>query len=287
VPELVTAQDVTCIGEIVKGAKTHVFQQFVPQDILDKKFESLNKIVSVQPLWGEPDICLLGITRVDFDLTASANINIQPTSVFMGSVVSTTNEDSVKKNCKPKINTGNMCDLVAGPGQILAIRQTINVDANGDPVLETYKIEQDGKIIDGDGTWLINLPMNLDYITTNEFGEQVISNNPKIGIPTKAKYRFKVKWQNEQGLQNNFMRGNYLIPNVKEHGWDSNDPNTDPFDPTLGSVYGLDIPVGSIQMSQSFPKGGLIYNSSVNSGNLSVEIKKSLSSVRYFICSLI
>jgi pyruvate formate lyase activating enzyme len=41
VPELVTAQDVTCIGEIVKGAKTHAFQQFVPQDTLDKKFESL------------------------------------------------------------------------------------------------------------------------------------------------------------------------------------------------------------------------------------------------------
>jgi len=41
VPELVTAEDVTCIGEMVKGAKTHVLQQFVPQDTLDKRFESL------------------------------------------------------------------------------------------------------------------------------------------------------------------------------------------------------------------------------------------------------
>jgi pyruvate formate lyase activating enzyme len=41
VPELVTAQDITCIGEIVKGAKTHAFQQFVPQDTLDKRFEGL------------------------------------------------------------------------------------------------------------------------------------------------------------------------------------------------------------------------------------------------------
>jgi pyruvate formate lyase activating enzyme len=41
VPELVTAEDITCIGEIVKGAKTHAFQQFVPQDTLDKKFEGL------------------------------------------------------------------------------------------------------------------------------------------------------------------------------------------------------------------------------------------------------
>jgi pyruvate formate lyase activating enzyme len=41
VPEFVTAEDVKCIGEMVKGAKTHVFQQFVPQDTLDKKFEAL------------------------------------------------------------------------------------------------------------------------------------------------------------------------------------------------------------------------------------------------------
>jgi pyruvate formate lyase activating enzyme len=41
VPELVTAEDVTCIGELVKGAKTHAFQQFVSQDTLDKRFESL------------------------------------------------------------------------------------------------------------------------------------------------------------------------------------------------------------------------------------------------------
>jgi pyruvate formate lyase activating enzyme len=41
VPEFVTAQDVTCIGEMVKGAKTHAFQQFVPQDTLDKKFEGV------------------------------------------------------------------------------------------------------------------------------------------------------------------------------------------------------------------------------------------------------
>ncbi|HUT16849.1 MAG TPA: anaerobic ribonucleoside-triphosphate reductase activating protein [Acidobacteriota bacterium] len=39
VPEFVTAEDVKCIGEMVKGAKTHAFQQFVPQDSLDKKFE--------------------------------------------------------------------------------------------------------------------------------------------------------------------------------------------------------------------------------------------------------
>ena len=41
VPEIVTAEDMTRICELVKGAKTHAFQQFVPQDTLDKRFEGL------------------------------------------------------------------------------------------------------------------------------------------------------------------------------------------------------------------------------------------------------
>jgi len=41
VPEFVTAEDVKRIGEMVKGAKNHAFQQFVPQDTLDKKFEGV------------------------------------------------------------------------------------------------------------------------------------------------------------------------------------------------------------------------------------------------------
>lgn len=41
VPEIITAEDVTRICELAKGAKTHAFQQFVPQDTLDKRFEGL------------------------------------------------------------------------------------------------------------------------------------------------------------------------------------------------------------------------------------------------------
>jgi pyruvate formate lyase activating enzyme len=46
VPELVTADDVQCIGELVRGARTHAFQQFVPQDTLDKRFEGLKPYAS-------------------------------------------------------------------------------------------------------------------------------------------------------------------------------------------------------------------------------------------------
>jgi pyruvate formate lyase activating enzyme len=41
VPGFVDAEDIPRIGEIVKGAKTLAFQQFVPEDTLDKTFKTL------------------------------------------------------------------------------------------------------------------------------------------------------------------------------------------------------------------------------------------------------
>jgi len=41
VPEIVTAQDITCIAKMIKGSKIHALQQFVPQDTLDKHFQTL------------------------------------------------------------------------------------------------------------------------------------------------------------------------------------------------------------------------------------------------------
>jgi hypothetical protein len=178
------------------------------------------KEIEVSSFWGEEDLCNVGITRTDFDLR-DLGIQIEPQAIFMGSMFSTTDEDALQSNCKPKFDTGNLCDLVTAPGTILAIRQTIYTDTAGFPILEQYKLPEGGNIIDSDGTWLIEMPMNLDYITTNEFGEQIISNDPSIGIPTKAKYRFKVQYQNE-GFGASTQRADYLVPNIREYGWDSN-----------------------------------------------------------------
>lgn len=38
VPEIVVAEDIPPIGELVKGTKVHALQQFVPDDTLDKRF---------------------------------------------------------------------------------------------------------------------------------------------------------------------------------------------------------------------------------------------------------
>ncbi len=41
VPEIVTAQDINCIAKMINGSKIHALQQFVPQDTLDKHFQTL------------------------------------------------------------------------------------------------------------------------------------------------------------------------------------------------------------------------------------------------------
>ena len=186
--------------------------------------------IEVSPLWGDPELCNIAINRLDFDLRDDANIDIQPTSVFMGSIYSTSDSYRVRPNAQPKDDMGNLCSLTTGPGQILAIRQTIYQDSDGNPVLEQHQLEQSGNIIDGDGVWLTELPMNLDYFITNEFGEKVLSNDPTIGIPTKAKYRFKIKWQQSPNLSEQVRRPYYLVPNVKEYNSSGSDP--EPNDPS-------------------------------------------------------
>lgn len=41
VPELVTTADANSIGEMVKGSRIHALQQFIPNDTLDKRFQTL------------------------------------------------------------------------------------------------------------------------------------------------------------------------------------------------------------------------------------------------------
>ena len=185
---------------------------------------SLTRTLSVAPLWGDPEICQIAVNRVDFDLRDDANIDIQPTSVFMGSIYSTADSQRLRRNAKPLDDMGNLCQLSTGPGSILAIRQTINYDADGNPILELFQLEKSGNIIDGNGVWMTELPMNLDYFITNEFGEKVLSNDPTVGIPTKGRYRFKIKWSQSPSLSEQTRRAYFLVPNVKEYGWGNTDP---------------------------------------------------------------
>jgi len=201
---------------------------------------SVNRTIEVEPLWGQAEICNLGITRTDFDLSGEANIDIRPTSVFMGSMVSSNDDEFLPRKCKPRVKSGSLCSLVSGPGEILAIRQTTSIDNNGRPVLETIDLESGGQVIDDNGAWLVDVPMNLDYLITNEFGEQVISNDPKKGVPTKGKYRFKVKWNQPPSLSETVKRAYFLVPNIKEHGWVSNTTSPNNIDVEKSYAFSLD-----------------------------------------------
>jgi hypothetical protein len=179
----------------------------------------INKTIEVVPFWGEEEVCQVGITRTDFDITAEAGITISPVAVFLGSIISQTTDAAIKKSCKSKKITGNLCKMITGPGEIIAISQTIQNDSNGLPILKKAALPNGGKLIDADGAWMFDLPMNFDYVTTNEFGEQVISKDEKVGVPTKAKYRFKIKWQQSKNISEDYRRAYFLVPNLREMGW--------------------------------------------------------------------
>jgi len=202
-----------------------------PEEIDGNKFPSSNnldllpqiinqvKTIQVQPFWGDPEICQIRITREDFNLLDSG-VKIIPSAIFMGSLFSNVDEQSLSKRCRPKNGIGKLCNLTSGPGEIVAVRQTIFNDENGYPILEQAELPNGGKVIDVDGTFVFNVPMNMDYVTTNEFGEQIISLDPSVGIPTSGKYRFKIKYDQPPTFQKReIRRGYYLVPNIKEYGW--------------------------------------------------------------------
>ena len=174
------------------------------------------KTIDVFPFWGEESICKAAINRLDFDLRDSG-VDIQPTSVFMGSIGTDDGKNSLNRNCVPRRLQGDKCSLVSGPGSVEAIRQTIFTKvSNGQtvPVLERFDFPA---IIDDDGKYVINVPMNMNYTITNEFGEEEISNDPTVGIPTTGKYRFRFKFLTDGSGARLRKRGEYLVPNIKEY----------------------------------------------------------------------
>ena len=144
----------------------------------------------------------------------------------MGSLMSSSEKTAVKTSNVSQKQTGDLCKMITGPGEIIGITQTIFQDNYGLPVLKRADLPNGGKLIDGDGVWMFDVPMNNDYVYTNEFGEKVLSEDPNKGIPTTGKYRFKIKWQQSTSISEDYKRGYYIVPNIREKGWTS--PNSDP-----------------------------------------------------------
>lgn len=157
--------------------------------------------VNVIPFWGETLDDEVGITRIDMDL----NYNLRPSAIFMGSIFGDNEKNSVNKNCRPRKKLGRICDTVAGGGTINMIRKTF------DGEIEKFDI-QGGKLIDDYGTWAYQIPMNLDYMVTDEFGELVPSETQNKGIPTRTRVRFKIAMDNTGGQGRLRTRAKFLVP---------------------------------------------------------------------------
>jgi hypothetical protein len=180
---------------------------------------SFDKTIEVYPFWGNEDLCEIGLTRTDFDLK-DRGIRIEPYSIVMGGTFTDSGKDALRVRCNVDNQQGEKCRLTTMKGDIEAIRFTgeFEKDSNGDPdynrpILEKIEIDQ---TIDEFGRFFFRVPMNTNYITTNEFGEIVESKNKNIGIPTESTYRFRFSLSEDTGERNRFT-GKILVPNVREY----------------------------------------------------------------------
>jgi hypothetical protein len=179
---------------------------------------SFDRSFTVYPFWGNQDLCELGISRVDFDLS-SRGIKIEPTAYFIGSVYTDSGDVAVGKGCGPSNRMGEKCSLVTGGATIEAIRFKNAMDTLNRPILEEFNLKED---VDEDGSFVMNLPMNMEYLYTNEFGENEITNDPKKGVPTSACYRFRITMKNTQSNGSHSM-ASYLVPNIREYSNEDQD----------------------------------------------------------------
>lgn len=189
---------------------------------------SVRKTVDVVPLWGDEDLCELGISRSDFDLETQG-VRIEPYALFMGGTYTDDGRNGVKVRCNVDNEMGEKCTLTTTEGDIEAIRFTGFYDKDEDggvnprrPILERVTLDS---TIDEDGNFFVRVPMNLKYMVTNEFGYLVESKDPNIGIPTEGKYRFRFSLNDDSGGRRTY-RAKFLVPQIKEHQLnDGGDPD--------------------------------------------------------------
>lgn len=158
--------------------------------------------VHVYPFWGDVNVDEIAITRCDLNI----EYLFEPTCVFFGSVITDNYSNNIGHNCSASKYSGFNRNLVTTEGTIEMIRETI------DGLVEEYQI-QGNRLIDGDGVWCYQIPMNLDYVTMDEYGNLIPSDNPNIGIPTRTRVRFRFSAQetNNEGVARH--RAKYLVPN--------------------------------------------------------------------------
>lgn len=192
---------------ISKGASVSRFDsttKFSSGTNLDKlmQVKSLDAGVNVQPFWGDIESYEIGITRLDLDL----NYDITPAAIFMGGIYGDKDKHSVNKRCRPRKALGVLDEQMTNQGTIRMIRKTF------DNQTEEFNVDG-GEVIDEFGSWAYQIPMNLDYMVTDENGNLILSQDPNKGVPTRARVRFNIGMSNDGGLGRLRTRARFLVPN--------------------------------------------------------------------------
>ena len=169
--------------------------------------------VFVYPFFGETTENDIAITRCDVQIP----YKFEPTCVFFGSIVSDRKGQHINHKCSPSRWIGYNRNMVTGEGTIEMIRKT------PDGLVEEFPIKGN-HLIDGDGVWCYQIPMNLDYIGTDEFGNIVPVQDEKKGIPTRTSVRFRISMQETVTQTSTEHVAKYLVPNIHELNPQSNAP---------------------------------------------------------------
>ena len=184
---------------------------------------SQDRVVNVIPFWGNDSLGeSVGITRADIDVA----FKFETTCVFIGSVVSDNASNGITKKCMATENMGNMEELTTGEGTIEMIRKTPT------GAIESFAV-RGNQLINGNGVWCYQIPMNLDYMMTDEYGNMVPTNDPDKGIPTRASVRFRISMQDNEENLDFFYRCKVLVPHNPQY---TEDGQREPYDYEFGSL---------------------------------------------------
>lgn len=209
------------------------FKQSTNLDSLSQIYTQ-NTGVNVYPFWGDSEESdgNIAITRADVQI----EYLFEPTCVFIGSIVTDTGTNAIGKNCTPMTNAGKMDQLTTGEGSIEMIRKTLN------GAVEEYQIKGN-RVIDGDGVWCYQIPMNLDYVATDEYGNIVPTDDPTKGIPTRARVRFRVSIDDSPNDATARKRCKVLVPN---------NPKIDNANPIYSKTKQVDYEFGTSTREESY-----------------------------------
>jgi len=192
---------------ISKGYSINQFQsptKFNESNTLDDlaQLYSQNETVMVYPFWGDENFEQIAISRKD----VSIQYEFTTSCVFLGSVITDSRNNNISFDCDVSENMGEMSQLVPNEGTIEMIRKT--------PYGNVEELVIKGnQLIDSDGTWCYQIPMNLDYVGMDEKGNIVPTNDPTKGIPTRASVRFRFSLTENSDSTISRHKAKYLVPN--------------------------------------------------------------------------